>query len=312
MSGNRTEKESNYINPFGNDLNCYKVNLHTHSPTSDGKLTWAELGHLYSSRGYDIVAMTDHYKSNLIPKDDSGITWLSGMEIHPAGPRGLLLHLVALNVPDNFENPSEKPVQEAINAVRAAGGECIMAHPYWSSLTSEDIMAIKNIIGMEVYNTSTRYIGKALNMQLWDELLEKECFLPAVAVDDTHNPRDLFHGWSMICAENKSAAAIVDAIRKGMFYSTMGPEFYRIEQTGRKLSFEFSPCVEAVITCNGSNYAAHFGPGGDATVINGELVSSGKSETTVIEAEITEHIKYARCQIRDKNGHYAWSNPFVF
>ena len=38
----------------------YKANLHAHSTFSDGKLTPAELKTLYQSRGYSIIAYTDH------------------------------------------------------------------------------------------------------------------------------------------------------------------------------------------------------------------------------------------------------------
>ncbi|MCK4983019.1 MAG: hypothetical protein KAS17_08860 [Victivallaceae bacterium] len=52
------------------------------------------------------------------------------------------------------------PYQEAIEAVIKAGGECIVAHPYWNGFTSAEIMQVKNLIALEVYNTDTRYIGK--------------------------------------------------------------------------------------------------------------------------------------------------------
>ncbi|MBQ8742101.1 MAG: PHP domain-containing protein [Clostridia bacterium] len=40
--------------------NFYKANLHCHSNYSDGKLSPAELKELYRSRGYSIIAYTDH------------------------------------------------------------------------------------------------------------------------------------------------------------------------------------------------------------------------------------------------------------
>jgi hypothetical protein len=53
------------INFFGEELNSYKANLHTHSTTSDGSYSMLEV-----------------------------------VEFHPVGPRGIMLHLLALNVPD--------------------------------------------------------------------------------------------------------------------------------------------------------------------------------------------------------------------
>ena len=40
--------------------NFYKANLHSHSTISDGKLTPQEMKELYKSKGYSIIAYTDH------------------------------------------------------------------------------------------------------------------------------------------------------------------------------------------------------------------------------------------------------------
>ena len=48
--------------------NFYKANLHCHSNLSDGHLSPAEIKELYKSKGYSIVAYTDH--DILIPHDD--------------------------------------------------------------------------------------------------------------------------------------------------------------------------------------------------------------------------------------------------
>ena len=40
--------------------NFYKANLHCHSTWSDGKHTPSELKELYKSRGYSVLAITDH------------------------------------------------------------------------------------------------------------------------------------------------------------------------------------------------------------------------------------------------------------
>lgn len=40
--------------------NFYRANLHTHTTVSDGKRTPEEVKHIYKSRGYSVVAYTDH------------------------------------------------------------------------------------------------------------------------------------------------------------------------------------------------------------------------------------------------------------
>lgn len=300
-----------YHNPFGTSEPCFKSNLHTHSTTSDGKFSPRELARLYCDAGYDIIALSDHYKTNQSDFTDGiDILNIGAMEYHPVGPRGIRLHLVALSVPVDFENPSELPYQEAIETVREAGGESILAHPYWSGLNSDDIMKINNIIGIEVYNTSTRYIGKALNMQIWDNILDLGKMLPAVAVDDTHNPKDLFRGWSIVCAQERSPEAVLDALCRGAFYSSMGPEFFRLEFDGEYFNMECS-AVEEIIFIGARNLGRCGGTDGfDAVIDNEGRLKTEKKSYTACKMQIPSGFRYVRCQVVDSRGRYAWSNPF--
>ena len=240
--------------------------------------------------------------------DSGDLLLMSGIEFHPQGPRGITLHLIALNVPENFENPSELPYQQAIERVKEAGGECILAHPYWSGFNCSDIIKIKNLIGIEVYNTSTRYIGKAYNMQVWDNILQLGYHLPAIAVDDTHHMHDLFNGWTMICAKEKTPASVMDALRSGSFYASQGPEFYKLSFENNIFAVECSPCKEIIVMSNCSFGACGTVPGYNASDIKGLKESK---DMTSFETEIpdTAGLTYLRCQIKDKDGKYAWSSP---
>ena len=53
---------------LGEKGNFYKANLHCHTNLSDGHLTAAQVKELYKSRGYSVVAYTDH--DALIPHQD--------------------------------------------------------------------------------------------------------------------------------------------------------------------------------------------------------------------------------------------------
>jgi len=302
------------IDFYGKELNTYKANLHMHSTASDGEYSLTEVVNCYREEGYDILAATDHRVANRVSKIDSGdLLLMSGMEIHPVGPRGIELHLVALNVPEDFENPSELPYQEAIERVREAGGECILAHPYWSGLNCNDIMKIKNIIALEVYNTCTRNIGKAYNMQVWDNILQLGYHLPAIAVDDTHRTYDFFRGWTMICTKEKTPAAVMDALKSGSFYASQGPVLNKISFENNIFSVECSPCEEVIVMSNFSFGRCGTVPGFNAVDIQ-ELKEAKTREMTSFETEIPDDagLTYIRCQVKDKNGKYAWSAPVKF
>jgi hypothetical protein len=297
------------INFYGQELNTYRANFHMHSTNSDGRYGLDEIVNMYREEGYDILAATDHCRTNDVNAVDCGdLLLLSGMEFHPVGPRGLRLHLVALNVPEDFEDPSDLPYQEAINLVKRAGGECILAHPYWSGFNSNDIMEIKNLIALEVYNTDTRYIGKGNSVQVWDNVLQMGYHLSGVAVDDTHNPRDFFGGWTMVCAKEKTAAAVMAALKGGAVFATQGPVFRKLSFENRIFSVECSPCEELVIMSNCS-----FGICGNMSGFQARtpVERNDSQEITRFEAEIPQAptLTYLRCQIKDKDGKYAWSSP---
>ena len=47
--------------PFDKPGQFYRGNTHAHSTRSDGSLSPAELASTYRDRGYDFIAVTDHY-----------------------------------------------------------------------------------------------------------------------------------------------------------------------------------------------------------------------------------------------------------
>ena len=289
---------------YGRQSAVFKVNLHAHSTMSDGLFTPQQVIDLYAEQKYDALAFTDHRTTNPISTyDNRGMTLLSGIELHPEGPRGILWHLLALGVPEGFPAAYQSG-QAAVNAVNAVGGLVFAAHPYWCGFTSAEVMSLREIAGIEVYNTSTRYIGKEYNMQLWDEILDGGRKLPAIAVDDGHRLCDFFRGWTMVCADDKTPAGLLAALKSGSFYATTGPEFHRLSLVDRIFEAEFSPATAAILVCNRS-------AGYCETVEDERYPGSGKREITRMRVDLSqwEAGNYLRCQITAADGRMAWSNP---
>ena len=72
------------------ELTVLKANLHTHTTNSDGTFSPSEVIGFYADAGYDVLAFTDHRTTNRVSEYDAeGMTLLSGIELHPAGPRGI-------------------------------------------------------------------------------------------------------------------------------------------------------------------------------------------------------------------------------
>ncbi|MDD4097592.1 MAG: CehA/McbA family metallohydrolase [Lentisphaeria bacterium] len=293
---------------YGRRLNTYKACLHTHTTTSDGKFAPEEVIRRYAEAGYHAVAFTDHHATNRVSAwNGLGMTLISGMEMHPMGPRDIRWHFVALGLPEDYDQyDREAPAQDVLDQAVQAGAVCVCAHPYWSGFTSAEIAALKNLSAVEVYNTSTRYIGKAYNMQIWDELSDAGIVLPAVAVDDTHRARDLFKGWTAIAAEDASADSLLAALRRGDFYASQGPEITRLSFQDDVLEADFSPCVEVIgMTNRSSGYMVAVpdqeGPGDPCREITTAQIKVVRKATP----------SWLRLQLRDREGRFAWTAPIM-
>ena len=288
---------------YGSELPVFRANLHTHSTTSDGMSTPQQAIWQYQQAGYDVLAFTDHRKTNPVSSfDGRGMTLISGIELHPRGPRNTRYwHLLALGVPEDFPGEFDS-AQTAIDAVNAAGGIVFVAHPHWCGQTSADILALHGYAGIEVYNTGCRNIGKADSEQCWDELIQQGRPCGALAVDDMHRPYDLFGGWTMIAAPDKSPEAILHALRAGSYYATQGPQFTRLELKGRVFTAEFSEVVSAVLI--GEGYTGWVGVLPDHPMRG--MHESATSMRVLIQPEYSGSV---RCRIVDAAGRRAWSTP---
>ena len=140
-------------------------------------------------------------------------------------------------------------------------------------------------------------------MQCWYELLDAGFRYNALAVDDMHWEHDLFKGFTVILAEDKSPGAIMKALRSGAYYSSRGPRFSRITFENGILSADFTPVISAIgVMRRSRGYCQAIediqGPG------------SENPEITHLEVDLSKfHDNYIRLQIQDKAGRMAWSNP---
>ena len=293
------------MNFYGQELPVFRANLHTHTTASDGKHSPQEVISRYAAHGYDVLALTDHRQTTPVSTcDPCGMTLIPAAELHPMGPRNILWHLVALGVPEGFPGIYET-AQEAIDAVHAAGGFLICAHPNWCGLTSADILQLRDVDAVEVYNHTCRQIGKADSEECWNELINAGWHIGAVAVDDMHGDAHFFGGWTMIAAEDRSIPSLMNALRQGHFYATQGPEFSRITLENGVLEADYTEAEEVIILsteyfgmCITTPDSPHYGDRITSTGFCQELPEKFKG-------------KPVRLRIRDKAGHYAWSAPIL-
>lgn len=287
-----------FANPFTQPGVWLKANLHTHTTLSDGDRPSAARVEQYAAAGYQVLAITDHrVVAPVEALQRQGLTLIRSLEAHPVCLDGPVYHLVCLNVSSAFRYDESLRANDLIAQVRADGGEVIVAHPYWCGHGLDHILALENVMGMEVYNTTCSRIGKADSTLFWDYMLAAGRFLPAVAVDDTHGPQDALKAWTMIRAASPAVADVMAALKAGSYYASCGPEFADVHLADGVLDVRCSPVHEIRFVCRGACGSCLWGANG------GELTEG--------RFKVPASAGYVRVQIVDRQGRSAWTNPWL-
>lgn len=293
-------------NPFEAEGKWYKGNLHTHTTNSDGAWSIDKVTGEYKSGGYNFLFITDHGKVS----DNSGLSADNFLVLHGeelgAGKSdiGHSYHLVALNLKETVSAEDAPDVQGLIDLVRSKGGEVVVAHPYWSGLTINDLMGLEGCLGIEVFNTTCfTHIAKGHSAVHWDDMLARGKQAWGFAVDDTHQgtseyfPIDICRAWIMAKLPELTETAVMDAIKAGKFYASNGPSIHDISVKDGTISVSTSE-VKRI------NFIANVSSGASRAVMSDKFL-------TEAEYEIRGTEKYIRVECFDKDGGCAWSNPVV-
>jgi hypothetical protein len=274
----------------------FKGNTHIHSAVSDGRLDFKELAELYSKAGYDFLFRTDHWASSDVNVDseDYPLLWCDGVELDGRDSAGSSYHVVCLGHFDEFER--EKGFDAALKKAEAQGAFLILAHPFWMGNSLEDALRWP-FNGVEIYNHVCRNLnGKGDGRIFWEHMLKQNIDIVGIAADDSHI--DAHPGWNggwiVVNVPELSEKNILEALKSGNFYSSQGPEFYKIECDGGKVSFETSHVSAARLVGRGSRGLRNIAK-------DGSFIASG-------EFEIPEKWDIAFLEIEDFAGKRAWSN----
>ncbi len=290
-----------FVNPFDLPGRWYKANLHCHTTLSDGEFSPEVRVEQYKAKGYDILALTDHSKTNAakeLSSDDFLV--LCGAELHPDYPHIRVdtpHHLVCLNIPEGFAMEDDSDANEVVRRVNQLGGAVIYAHPYRYGHTINHLTAVHDYAAIEVYNASGWKVCKEVSSVHWDDLLLEGRRVGAVAVDDIHFGQDLFLGWTWIKCEQLNPKSVIQALRMGAYYASTGPiiEDFRVENG--VASIQCSPCRE-IRLIGQCEY--------------GKLFRSKNEPLTEAKFELWEGFQYLRAEVRDDDGNLAWSGPVFF
>jgi len=297
--------EVRFPNPFHARGEWFKGNLHTHTTGSDGVLSPEETVQRYAEAGYDFLAITDHNTLTRLDLQNPPLLLVPGEEANLVrNEAGGDHHLVLVGIEDHCDQRESIPA--LAEQVRAMGGLLILAHPYWSQLSTGEVTAIADLCtAVEVWNTSCEVsIGKGLAAVHWDDALSRGHVLWGVAVDDAHHhtsdhrPTDLCGAWISVKTPALTVDNVLNAIREGMFYASTGPEFrdVRIDENG-VVEVETSPVRR--ITFISKN-----GRGERWTPLESDEITAARHQLTPAEG-------FVRIECEDALGRRAWTNPIL-
>ncbi len=297
---------------FRNNGRWYKGNYHSHTTLSDGALTPEEQIEMYRRHGYDFLAFTDHNVMNsrrewgdekflMLPAWERDISYIDKVKcIHVVG----LFPETTAEVSSFRREKGDKETmtdQELLDQMRRDDGNVFIsiAHPTWSRMEISELLSLKNFDAVEVFNTGTECLCHEGHAEyVWDTLLRHGKHVLAVACDDTHGHTkrdDHFGGWIMVNAPALTRHDILENIRCGNYYSTMGPEIRDWGLAGDEVYIECSAVDEVHFITWPARGKANFDRG-----------------TTEMRYKLKGGEKYVRVEVIDSEGKRAWTNPIYF
>lgn len=278
----------------------YKLALHLHTTKSDGRKTPEEVAKEYKLDGFDAIALTDHWVygdgGNI-----EGLHIIPGCEYNIGSNETIegVSHILSLFADSNPNIKRDAKPQEAVDAIKKEKGIAVLAHPAWSLNKPSDLIDVKGIDATEIYNAVSD-AGESLRpySDFYIDICANSGVYPLIlATDDAHayNGNDNRLGWIMVKADNLSNESLREAILRGDFYATEGPDIYVTRQEN-KLIIDTSPC-QVIGTLSNLSWTWQ-------RTKRGENI-------THFEYEFRENERWVRVEARDKNGKKAWSNIFV-
>jgi hypothetical protein len=290
-----------------------RCQLHAHTTNSDGEATPEGLVEHYARAGFDVLAITDHW--HITPFEHEDILVIPSAELSGAVEGELEeADVLAYGIDELPERREKFPsIAEAASWIVAQGGVAYLAHPYWSGLSAQHYLGALDLSGIEVFNGGCeQQQGNGLSVVHWDEILQtgRECH--GIASDDSHYPgQDSRLAWTMIRAPERSREAVLEALRRGCFYATTGPEIrdVRIEDDG--VEVRCSPARSVTLR---SGFWDGCGVTADAFGMNwrGRITErTDDGSITAARFDLPEFHRWGRVEVTAAGGGRAWGGCHV-
>ena len=182
-----------------------KLDFHVHTTaSSDAHTRPDELIPMCKKRGLDGLAITDH---NVLAREvPKGLLIIPGIEVSSRDG-----HMIGLGVSDAV--PRKLSADETILQIKRLGGVSIVAHPYdllRSAIIPEILTTMPDAI--EVINSASM-----LHSITWKRARKfaENKKLPQTGGSDSHIPETIGKAFTIVEADSRDVASVLDAIRNG-------------------------------------------------------------------------------------------------
>lgn len=189
------------------------INLHMHTPYSDGSGSHAEIARAALNAGLDAVIVTDHNvwvngPQAYFQEGERRTLLLVGEEVHDRTRQPQKNHLLVVGAYKEVSSYADQP-QRLIDAVRTAGGLSFIAHPVDPAapafkevdISWED-WDVQRYTGLELWNGMSEFKG---HLKTWLHALYYAFFPHQIA----RGPfREAVQHWDRLLSENKKVVAV--------------------------------------------------------------------------------------------------------
>lgn len=308
----------------------YKGNLHSHTTNSDGHLTPAQAVELFRAHGYQFLCLSEHdtYTDYRDTFDTEDFLILPGLEAsanllvseqdhrrlkthHMHGILGTQAMQQAAEHRFAHKEVLPPPVfcgswdgaavsQQLADTLRSYGCLVTYNHPIWSRVEPEEFVNLHGVWALEIYNYNTvNESATGADTTYWDSMLRRGHRIFAFASDDNHNEGlfdDACGGWIQVVADRLDRESILNAMLRGDFYSSSGPEIYSWGIQDGLAYVTCSACERVNFICGGPLNAG-------TTVIAPTRDGLRRAEFALKGDET-----YVRVECVDYQGKTAWTN----
>ncbi len=318
----------------------FKANMHCHSTYSDGSLSVDEIKKAYQSRGYSIVAFTDHEHvidnsrlsdENFLAITAAELTFKEDVTKSTLVDRQMKvchINIYALD-PHNditpcydarydhygnaearslikFEKPylrdySVKAINEVIKIAGEKGFIVCYNHPTWSNEDASQYLGYENLFAVEIYNNGCKELGN--DEKVFTDILTSGKKIFCTAADDNHNRFPFSSPYS-------------DSFGGFIMINAEKLEYEEIMNALRQGNFYASNGPEIYsLETDGKNVKAKFAKCKKAVLLTKgrrtEKIYAGENEyIEECSFSLKESDVFFRLRITDENGNSAYTQPY--